>query len=131
MSHQINWGLVLVSILAVATTVLLIVLLCVSGPTVQSLGREIDKQLPHGSTKSEVLLFLDSRQITHSDLQAGTRYEAHYLPDGRRVERRSITAVVHKPYRLFPAEKRINIIFYFDESERLIDYDMNEYQIAP
>ena len=130
-SHGVDLGRLLISIVAIATIALLFVSLWVGGPSVQSLEREIKKQLPQGSTKSEVLSFLESRQIAHSDLETGTQYEARYLPDGRRVERRSITAVVHKPYKLFPAEQRISIIFYFDENECLLDYGLTENQIAP
>ncbi len=117
--------------IAISVVVVIVVIRWTRRPSVRSVEREIEKEVPFGSSKTKVLSFLVGRQIEHSALLTGTSQEAFYLPDGRRVNRRFITAVIHNRYLLFPAEERIVMNFYFDEDDSLMDHDIRAHQIAP
>jgi hypothetical protein len=117
------------SVLAIAAVA--VVVPWVVGPSARSLEIEVGRVIPPGSTREDVLSFLDSRQIEHSDLLVGAPTEARYLPDGRRIDKRFVSAVIHKYYKPFPVEHRIVMNFYFDETDRLIDHDIRVHEITP
>jgi hypothetical protein len=129
-NHRIRIGSA-TAIVVIALAVVALIVWWTGRPSVRSVEREIKTQLPSGSTKMGVISFLDARHIEHSDISVGGKYGARYMPDGRRIETRFISAAIHNPYLLFPAEERIIIIFYFDDDDSLIDYDLRSHQIAP
>ena len=130
-NHTARKALRLLSILAIASVAVGVIVWWAGRPTVHSVEREIKAELPSGSSKLEVISFLDARHIKHSEMLVGGKYEARYKPDGRRVEKRFITGLIHNRYGPLPAEERIAIIFYFDDDDSLIDYDIRSHEIAP
>lgn len=129
-NHCVRYPLRLLSIVAIASVAVALIVSWTGRPSVRSVQREIKREIPSGSTRAAVVSFLDSRHIEHSELSVGGKYEARYMPDGRRIENRFITGVIHNPYKPFPAEERIVIIFYFDDDDGLIDYDIRAHQIS-
>jgi hypothetical protein len=125
----VKWHKLLL-LVVIASPLIGVGIYCASRPTARGLERAIKRELPPGSSRSEVQSFLDARRIEYSDLKVDPKGQARFLPDGRRVEDRWITGVIHKPYLPSLAEERIDIFFYFDEDELLIDWDVRSHQIA-
>lgn len=91
------------------------------GPSVsvQELKEEIERELPKGTAISDVILFLDSRGISHSDYVEGRVFD---LTTGDYVRQRLINASIPGVKRRLFVEYDIYLTFWFDESRRLIDY---------
>ena len=80
----------------------------------------IAAQLPLGSTKDQVSAFLDSRGVSHSDIQPYFELdEAHH-----RVETRIMTAALRYKHRWLKSQ--LYMVFNFDEHDRLLKYDVKE-----
>jgi len=120
----------LLSIMVIALVIAAGVIRWASRPSVRSVERQIEKEIPPGSSRAKVLSFLVARQIEHSEILTDPNREAD-LSDGLRLNNRFITAVIHNRYLLFPAEERIVVNFYFAEDDSLVDHDTRAHQIAP
>ena len=104
--HQMIRALRVLSMMIFALILVAGVIWWARRPSVRSLERQIEKELPHGSSRAQVVSFLIRRQIEHSDLQTD---------NGRLLNKRFITATIHNRYYLgIPAEERIVVGFFFD-----------------
>jgi hypothetical protein len=86
--------------------------------TVREVDQAINRELPLGSTKGQVVEFLDKKHIQHSELVV-VRYDSDY-PDN--LEKRLINAAIPKVKTRLLVEWGIYITFRFDEADRLIDH---------
>jgi len=82
-----------------------------------ALRKEIASTLPQGSSKAQVLNFLDSRKIVHDDLHIVTSHYSYPAQENIRL----ISASIPRPNRFSFFEYQIDITFRFDEAEHLID----------
>lgn len=82
-----------------------------------ALRKEIAKTLPQGSSKAQVLAFLDSRKIVHDDLQIVTSHYSYPAQENIRL----ISASIPRPNHFSFFEYQIDITFRFDKAEHLID----------
>lgn len=91
------------------------------GPSVsvQELKQEIERELPKGTAVPDVMLFLDSRGISHSDYVEGKVLD---LTTEDYVDQRLINARILSVKRRLSVEYDICLKFWFDESKRLTDY---------
>lgn len=82
-----------------------------------SLRKEIEHSLPQGSSKAEVMSFLDSQKIAHGDLE-GVR--SHYsYPNEANIKLVLATIPLHNRFSFY--EYQIDIAFRFDGADRLMD----------
>lgn len=86
--------------------------------TVRALKKEIKKNLPLGSTASQVIAFLDARGIDHSELATEDYLSDYPGETDLRLIRAAIPRVKQGPL----VEWGIFMSFRFDEKDRLIDY---------
>src|SRR5436853_608681 len=78
-------------------------------PSAEEMEKQIARQLPLGSNKTQVVAFLDSRRISHSDIQDFFELdEAH-----QRIKTRIITASI--PRNSFWTKSQVLMVFYFDD----------------
>lgn len=87
--------------------------------TVREIEAAIKRESPLGSTKTEVIAFLDKNRIGHSDLLVANGRTSEYQDD---EVKRLINASIPKVKHTFFAEWGIFMSFRFDESDRLVDY---------
>ena len=88
--------------------------------TVRTVREEIKRNLPLGSTSSQVIAYLDAKHIGHSDLV--TAKSSSDYP-GEHDIRLILASIPLKPGLL--SEWGIFMSFRFDKSDRLIDYRVN------
>jgi hypothetical protein len=91
----------------------------------------IQQEIPKGSTKARVYDFLDARSIPSSGYDVGP--DPFYgLPSASRERKRYVTARI--PVRgalpIF-GDYDIQIVFYFDEDQRLSDYKLQQLYDGP
>jgi len=94
-------------------------------PSADEMRKLIAAQLPLGSTKDQVSAFLDSRSISHSDIEPFFELDAEH----RRVETRIMTASLRYKYRLLKSQ--LYMVFNFDDHDRLIKYDVKDVRTGP
>lgn len=87
--------------------------------SVQELKEEIERELPKGTAVSDVMLFLDSRGISHSDYVEGKLFD---VTTNDYLDYRLINARILSVKRRLFVEYDISMTFWFDESKRLTDY---------
>lgn len=91
---------------------------CRSGPSAEEMRKQIAAALPVGSTKPQVVAFLDSRSISHSDIQDSFELDETH----QRIKTRIITASIRR--KSFWTKSQVYMVFYFDDSDRLTKYDV-------
>lgn len=89
-----------------------------SQPGAEEMRKLIGDQLPIGSTKTQVATFLDSRSISHSDIQEDFELDK----EQRRIKTRIMTASIR--HKSFWSKSQVYMVFYFDNSDRLTKYDV-------
>ena len=101
-----------------------------SSVTLEGIDELIRSEIPIGSSKEQVYDFLDSRQIPSKGYDVGPD-PLYGLPERLRERKRYVTARI--PQRPDPAvsEYDIRIVFYFDETLRLIDYKPQQLDNVP
>ena len=112
----------------VLTIPLVLITLLVSscdGISAKSVRRDIEKNLPFGSTVSQVVAFLDKRRFEHSVLTTHVVDQRYPGEQGLRL----IAAGIRKQGWLF--EKFVGVSFRFDEHDRLTDYKIEEALTGP
>lgn len=87
--------------------------------SVQDLKEDIERELPKGTAVSDVMLFLDSRGISHSDYVEGKLFD---LTTEDFIDERLINARILSVKRRLFVEYDISMTFWFDESRRLTHY---------
>ena len=87
-------------------------------PSADDFRKEISSQLPIGSNKAEVSKFLDSRNISHSDIQDHNEYDEKH----NWITVRIMTASIRSKGILW--DSQVYMVFYFDESDRLVKYQV-------
>lgn len=103
----------LVKILFVAIGVLVIG----CAPTVSQIESQIKKEIPTGSTKAQVVAFLDSHGYEHS---------ANYKPELYYNKTKTINASVPKKSYGILTEGKIHITLVFDNDNKLANYKVEE-----
>jgi hypothetical protein len=91
------------------------------------LRKDIKKNLPLGSTASQVIEFLDARGIRHSKLEV-VKFLSDY-PDEEDL--RLIRGAIPKVRQGLLIEWGIYVSFRFDEEERLVDWRFNKVGTGP
>lgn len=92
-------------------------------PVVEQIKTEIEKELPSGSTKSEVIRFLDSKGIEYSDPFA--KPGDHVLKD------RFINATIRNVVQNMGVSSDILITFTFDKEDRLMKHRVEARHTGP
>ncbi len=87
--------------------------------TIREMEEAIKRELPLGSSKAQVIAFLDAKRIHHGEIIL-SKYESEYPDNG--VEKRLIFASIPKVRKVLFMEWGIHMSFRFDENDRLIDY---------
>ena len=98
--------------LALVLSIVLLAISCKSsGPTVEEVRALIDKEIPPGSSAAQVVTFLDSRHIEHSD-----------LGDAKEHARIIYASIPHVKRDLFNNSYGMFLMFAFDTNEKLVSY---------
>ncbi len=87
-------------------------------PSAEDMRKLVGANLPVGSSKSEVARFLDSRKISHSDIQEHNEFDEEH----RWVKFRIMTASIRSNHLW--SKSQVYMVFYFDESDHLTKYDV-------
>jgi len=93
------------------------VLITSCAPTVGQIESQIKKGIPIGSTKDQVVTFLDSRGYEHS---------ANYKPELYYNKTKTINASVPKKSYGILTEGKIHITLVFDNNDKLASYKIEE-----
>ncbi len=104
--HLVKIVFVVVSILITGCT-----------PTVGQIESQIKKEIPTGSTKTQVIAFLDSHGYEHS---------AYYKPELYYDKNKTINASVPKKSYGILTEGKIHITLVFDNNDKLASYKVEE-----
>ena len=89
-----------------------------SPPSAEEMKKLIAAQLPLGSSKSQVVTFLDSRSVSHSDIQEHNEFDEEH----RWAKFRIMTASIRQD--TFWSKSQVLMVFYFDDSDRLTKYNV-------
>jgi hypothetical protein len=87
-------------------------------PSAEDMRKLVGTRLPIGSTKSQVTTFLDSRNISHSDIQEHNEFDEKH----QWVKFRIMTASIRSDH--FWSKSQVYMVFYFDDSDHLTKYDV-------
>jgi hypothetical protein len=89
--------------------------------SLEALNKDIQKELPNGSTASQVKAFLDARNIDHGDLYIAER-DSDYPSE---INMRLIRASIRHYKKDLLGWRGIFMSFRFDDKDTLIDYKVN------
>ena len=90
-------------------------------PSAEEMRKLVADQLPAGSSKAQVTAFLESRGIRHSGIEQISGYDEERKWTNFRIMTASISR------RQFWVEtSKMLMVFYFDDSERLIKCEVKE-----
>lgn len=98
----------------------------------EEINNLIKKNLPAGSKVSEVIEFLESQKIEHFGYEQGE--EPFFSPTATQLRpehKRFVVAKIRNVKREFLVTWEMNIIFYFDEQDTLIDYKIKRIGTGP
>ena len=118
-------------ILAVAVIVLIgaaaIAYWWFSLPTVESVEKMIDENLPPGSSAEEILAFLDSRDVYHTPVERAYPYYS----DDPSSDDLAIWTKIDRARGSLICNVRIRTTFILDKEGRLKSYEVSEASICP
>ena len=91
----------------------------------------VDREIPIGSTKPQVLAFLKDHQIQHSDYSQHPERESDFKDSRLDSKRALVKGYIKGIVRDVVSNKRftewsIELFFYFDENGILVDYHVKE-----
>lgn len=95
---------------------------------VEELKRQIQEEIPIGSSSSKVLDFLDNKKIFHSEYVEGDLYD---VKKSKFVRERVIYASIPDVERSFFVTYNIYLRFYFDENRNLVDFTVTKQRADP
>lgn len=98
-------------------SVVVCVLITSCGPTVAQVESQIKTEIPIGSTKAQVIAFLDAHGYDHS---------ANYKPELYYNRTKTINASVPKKSYGVLTEGKIYITLVFDNKDKLASYKVEE-----
>jgi hypothetical protein len=93
------------------------VLITSCAPTVGQIESQIKKEIPIGSTKAQVVAYLDSHGYEHS---------ANYKPELYYNKTKTINASVPKKSYGILTEGKIHLTLAFDNNDKLASYKVEE-----
>jgi hypothetical protein len=99
--------------------------------TVEGTNELVAKQVPIGSSKPQVIAFLDAHKIQHSDYSEHPERESDFRDPRLDKKRKLIKGYISAIIRDVGNEKQstlakwdVQIFFYFDEQGSLVDYNV-------
>ena len=101
--------------------------------TVEQIDQLIAAEAPRGSSKSQVIAFLDSHKIEHSvylgDPETSSDFR-YYVPDSKKLLIKGyVTAIIRNVHtgrwEVF-TRRSLQMHFYFDERGNLVEYTLKE-----
>ena len=98
--------------------------------TLNGINRSISKELNSGTAVTQVISFLDSRHIEHSELLSSPQKDSDFVRspklDGKRDKvKNQILAIKRNIGFSLLGSTSISMHFYFDEYSRLVEYTAN------
>jgi len=109
------------------------------GTTKEEIQRRLDEKLRKGVTPNEVLAVLNQLKVDHSDYLNRPVLDPDLVAQLDQVNAggptylntRRIQAIVRDVKRNFPVSESIQLIFLFDEHDKLVKYELRSIFTGP